>query len=67
MLVKKLTYYKMQASGGSGRKHYFLNKQKGKKYFLQFLLPLGSFQVPDVITTVRQPIRRPDNLLKEAI
>ena len=45
ILVKKLTYYKMQASWGSGREYYFLNKQKGKKYFFQFLLPLGLFHV----------------------
>ena len=69
ILVKKLTYYyKMQASWGSGREYYFLNKQKGKKYFFQFLLPLGLFHVGHVChNNGSQPIRRPDNLLKEAI
>ena len=67
MLVKELTYYKMQASWDSGREYYFLNKKNGKYVKKYFLLPLGLFHVPDVITTVRQPIRRPDNLLKEAI
>ena len=58
MLGKELTYYRMQASWGAGQEYYFLDKQKGNNRSISRCHNNGN---------LRQPIRRPDNLLKEAI